>query len=121
MTIGSRPEGLLNYVSTLTEERSQNPGSAGKYAVINVSSDNLDRVFFADILGSTQHLRDESKEKELYMGLESQISDLQETLESLFNHGVPSSLLDKLRRVTTPREEELAATIVQSANQSLKQ
>jgi len=54
------------------------------------------------------------------MPLESQISDLQQSFDSLLKHGGSTSLLDKLRWITTPREEELASTIVEGINQSVK-
>jgi hypothetical protein len=54
------------------------------------------------------------------MGLESQISDLQQSFDGLFKHG-GSSTLDKLRWITTPREEALTSTILEGITQSVKQ
>ena len=54
------------------------------------------------------------------MALESQISDLKESFDSLLKHGGSSGTLEKLRWITTPREEELASTIVEGISQSVK-
>jgi hypothetical protein len=63
-----------------------------------------------------------TEEGSAFMGLDTQVKDLESSLDGLVKlggHG--SGIIDKLKWITTPREAELATAVIDATNQALKQ